>query len=394
MADTRPLKEISFTMFTDDSNSGLVDSADVRVPIEQRNDCHDTSMSPETTIKSLQGNERVRDQIFASFDTGPDLTDKSAWGSKGSQDHDSGAQGGETYSHLIEWPDDKNESGERIESPSHILSDSPKTDGQQKNDRNADTDEQRSSGDDSTLSSILKAGNPGAVTTYSQEPTQDPDQGQLLQVKANELGLASAFDPVGVIRTPSFDAGLSQLAYRALQICCEKPHSAPGDIDTIRKSLSLMDAVSDDDEHGENGTDNTTEASTTDSDLSRRSLPRQLSIPTMDNAGKMGTPEAPRLLIREISTCTEEESSIMSESLSHSNGRSYSLSSSSSSGKSTIDTREGNDDSSISRIHGTASLSRDRTDSRLKEYQSIQEEEEDDSLDDEFGSLVPRCLYA
>jgi hypothetical protein len=70
------------------------------------------------------------------------------------------------------------------------------------------------------------------------------------------------------------------------------------------------------------------------------------------------------------------------------------LSSSSSSGKSTIDTREGHDDSSTSRRHGTASLSRDGTDSRLKEYQSIQEEDEDESLDDEFGALVPRCLYA
>ena len=191
-----------------------------------------------------------------------------------------------------------------------------------------------------------------------------------------------------------------------MQICGEKSSSGAGDIDTIRKSLSLMDALSEEDDSdqpdGENTDHTPTDSSSSGSGLSRCSLPRQLSIPKLDASSKKATPPlAPRVLIREISTGTEgEESSVASESLTAgSNSHTFR---SSSSGRSTLETidDEGNEYSSSGAStresrDGSSSSQTDGNDTRLKEYQSATEGEDDEfELEmGEYGALVPRCLY-
>jgi hypothetical protein len=425
LADTRPLKEISFTMLTDASESGSIHvtnghvglSAAAASPAPPAVVADDAVLSPSVTgsrpsgdshgaatITSLQGNMRVRDAIFASFDAGNDAT-KAAARARAAQleeaggDPDSDHKSGEAYSQLLQWPDPGVE--DSPDNPAKADAARPRSGDNKSSDSIGDAD-------DSTLSSSRPDDPSRGLSAYALEPADDPPPpGQLIPVSSSKRCHASAFDAVAVLRSPSFDAGLSHLAYKAMQICGEKSASGPGDIDTIRKSLSLMDALSEDDESdqpdGENTDHTPTETASSGSGLSRCSLPRQLSIPNVDASSKKATPPlAPRVLIREISTGTEgEESSVASESLTAgSNSHTFR---SSSSGRSTLETidDEGNEYSSSGAStresrDGSSSSQTDGNDTRLKEYQSATEGEDDEfELEmGEYGALVPRCLYA
>jgi hypothetical protein len=418
LADTRPLKEISFTMLTDASESGSIhvpnghaagSSAAAAVPLDS-----DAALSPSVTtspqpsgnshgaatITSLQGNMRVRDAIFASFEAGNDAiataSARAAHLEGAGGDADGDHKSGEAYSQLLQWPDPVHDNGDN---PANVDVARPVGGDDKSSDSVGDAD-------DSTLSSSRPDDPSRGLSAYALEPTDDPPPpGQLVPVSSSRRCHASAFDAVAVLRSPSFDAGLSHLAYKAMQICGEKSASGAGDIDTIRKSLSLMDALSEDEDSdqpdGEHTDHTPTDSSSSGSGLSRCSLPRQLSIPNVDASSKKATPPlAPRLLIREISTGTEgEESSVASESLTA--GTNSHTFRSSSSGRSTLETidDEGNEYSSSATSResrdGTSSSQSDGNDTRLKEYQSATEGDDDEfELEmGQYGALVPRCLY-
>lgn len=418
VADTRPLKEISFTMLTDASESGSIHvknghAGSSAAAATAQPAAADAVLSPSVTgsrpsgdshgaatITSLQGNMRVRDAIFASFEAGNDARATTSAGAAHLEgaggDKDRDHKFGEAHSPLLQGPDPV---GDPKDNPSKLDAARPGSGDDKSSDSIEDDDE-------STLSSSRPDDPSWGLSAYALEPTDDPPPpGQLVLVSSSKRCHASAFDAVAVLRSPSFDAGLSHLAYKAMQMCGEKSASGVGDIDTIRKSLSLMDALSEDDESdqpdGENTDHTPTESSSSGSSLSRCSLPRQLSIPNVDTSSKkVAPPLAPRVLVREISTGTEgEKSSVASESLTA--GTHSHTFRSSSSGRSTLETidDDGNECSSSASSRGSrdGSLSSqtDGNDTRLKEYQSTTEGDEDEfELEmGEYGALVPRCLY-